>query len=101
MKQYICDYMMQNRVDSREFMEDNVEIDEYIFIFLGCECDDHAELVAFFEYFYPQIQIFNLSGSREPKTKISTAEGENMISLLISWDHYDIWSLKTMKMILL
>ena len=74
--------MIQNKDHFREFMEDNVEIDEYIFkILLDGELDGHAEFEAFSELYNTQIQVFDSLRSRETITRISLLK-ENMIIML-------------------
>ena len=59
------------------------------------------ELVAFSEFYNVQIEIFDSLGSGELIGRNSTAEGENIISLLFSGDLYDSLTPKTIKIILL
>ena len=69
-------------------MEENYEIDEYISkMLLDCKWSDHAELITFSELYNVQIQLFDPFRLNEPIARISTAEGENIISLLFSGDH--------------
>ena len=69
--------MIPNRDRFREFMEDNEEIDEYIFkMLLDGEWDGHAELVAFSKLYNVQIQIFDSFGSEKPIVRILIAERE-------------------------
>ena len=68
--------MIQNRDRFREFIEDNVEIDEYISIMMP---DDkwggHTELVVLSELYNVQIQIFDSLELWELIARISNAEG--------------------------
>ena len=49
-RQYLRDYMIQNRNRFREFIENNVEIFKYLFkMLLNGDCDGHTELVIFSE----------------------------------------------------
>ena len=81
---------MQNRDCFREFIERNFEIDEIISkMLLDGEWGVHADPEVLSELYNVEIQVFDFLESGESITRISTVEGENVVSMLFSWDHYD------------
>ena len=70
-------FMIQNRDLLREFMKDNVEIDEYISIMLlDSEFCGFAKLVAFSKLNLVQIQVFDSLESAESISRILTVKGK-------------------------
>ena len=89
-RQNICDYIIQNRARFKDFMEDDVDVTEYIAKRrLDGEWGGHGELITFSELYSVQIQIFDSIRSEQHITTVTTPNDAGTISILFSQDHYD------------
>ena len=71
-------------------MDKEMTIDQYIVkMMMEGEWGGHSEIVAFSEIYSVQIYIFDSIASQEPITREVTADGDYIISILFSGDHYD------------
>ena len=78
-------------------MDEEMTIDQYIAkMMMEGEWGGHSEIVAFSEIYRVQIHIFDSTATQEPITRVVTADGDYIISILFSGDHYDCLVPKTM-----
>ena len=56
---------------------------------LNGEWEGHAEIVAFSEIYYVQMQVFDSLAAQHTLVRIATAEGDLTLSLPFFGDHYD------------
>ena len=89
-RQNIYDYIIQNRARFKDFMEDDVDVTEYIAkILLDGEWGEAMQSLLLFLSFITYILIFDSIGSEQSITTVTTLNYARTISILFSHDHYD------------
>ena len=86
----IWDYIITHKARFSEFMEEGIQINDYISdMLISREWGGHTEIVAFSEIYNTSVHVFDLLASEEPVRKIVTPNSSNEIAILFSGDHYD------------